>query len=46
MTGGSALLPMVRDALSTRLPQARLVDADHFGAIGLGLALEARRRYA
>jgi len=46
MTGGSALLPMVRDALSRRLPQARLVDADHFGAIGLGLALEARRRYA
>ena len=46
MTGGSALLPMVRDALSKRLPSARLVDADHFGAIGLGLALEARRRYA
>jgi hypothetical chaperone protein len=45
MTGGSALLPMVRDALSQRLPAARLVDADHFGAIGLGLALEARRRY-
>jgi len=46
MTGGSALLPMVRDALSSRLPSARLVDADHFGAIGLGLALEAQRRYA
>ena len=46
LTGGSALLPMVRDALAARLPAARLVDADHFGAIGLGLALEARRRYA
>jgi hypothetical chaperone protein len=45
LTGGSALLPMVRDALAARLPKARLVDSDHFGAIGLGLALEARRRY-
>jgi hypothetical chaperone protein len=45
LTGGSALLPMVRGALAERLPTARLVDSDHFGAIGLGLALEARRRY-
>jgi hypothetical chaperone protein len=45
LTGGSTLLPAVRRTLTAAVPEARAIEGDRFGAIGLGLALEAQRRY-
>ncbi|WP_207479440.1 Hsp70 family protein [Arenibaculum pallidiluteum] len=45
LTGGSTLLPAVRRAIVGIVPEARVVEGDKFGAVGLGLTLEARRRY-
>lgn len=45
LTGGSTLLPAVRGAITGAVPQARVVEGDKFGAVGLGLTLEAARRY-
>lgn len=46
LTGGSTLLPHVRGAILAELPDARPVEGDKFGSVGLGLTLEAQRRYA
>lgn len=46
LTGGSTLLPAVRGAITGALPEARIVEGDKFGAVGLGLTIEAGRRYA
>lgn len=43
--GGSSGMPMIRRAISGLIPQASAVEGDLFGGIGLGLAIEASRRY-
>ena len=45
LTGGSTRIPHVRSAIAERLPQARIVEGDTFGAVGTGLVIEASRRY-
>ena len=45
LTGGSTLLANVRSAILAELPEARVVDGDKFGSVGLGLTLEAAIRY-
>ncbi|WP_044562418.1 Hsp70 family protein [Azospirillum sp. B4] len=45
LTGGSTLLPNVRASILAELPDARVVEGDKFGSVGLGLTLEAMRRY-
>ncbi|KPF85425.1 heat-shock protein [alpha proteobacterium AAP38] len=45
LTGGSTLLPAVRSAITGAVPEARIVEGDKFGAVGLGLTIEAGRRY-
>ncbi|MQP67935.1 Hsp70 family protein [Niveispirillum sp. SYP-B3756] len=45
LTGGSTLLPAVRGAIIGAMPGARIVEGDKFGAVGLGLTIEAKRRY-
>ena len=45
LTGGSALIPFIRDRLTKMLPQARVVQGDVFGSVGVGLALDAERKY-
>lgn len=45
LTGGSAQLPTFRAATLAEAPAARVVEGDTFGAVGVGLAIEARRRY-
>ncbi|MGL4959898.1 MAG: Hsp70 family protein [Inquilinus sp.] len=45
LTGGSAQLPAFRAAALAEAPAARVVEGDTFGAVGVGLAIEARRRY-
>lgn len=46
LTGGSTKLAPVRAAILAALPEARVVEGDTFGSVGLGLAVEAARRYA
>jgi hypothetical chaperone protein len=45
LTGGSARLAHVRNAITKAVPSARIVEGDTFGAVGKGLTLEALRRY-
>lgn len=45
LTGGSTALPMVRDSLTSLLPQAKIVAGDTFGSVGTGLAIDAARRF-
>lgn len=44
-TGGTSQVSSVRDAIASNFPQAQIVDGDRFGSVGLGLAIEAQRRY-
>ena len=46
MTGGSTGIPAVHAAIARRFPQARIVKGDVFGSVGLGLALDAHRKFA
>ena len=45
LTGGSTRLAHVRAAILAALPAARPVDGDTFGSVGMGLTIEAARRY-
>lgn len=44
-TGGSSGVGMLRERIGALLPQARKVEGDLFGSIGIGLALDARRKF-
>jgi len=46
LTGGGAQVPLVRMAATSRFPHARLAQSDRFGSVGLGLAVDAARRFA
>ena len=45
LTGGSTLVPAIVSALGTIFPAARTVRTDVLGSVGLGLALDASRRF-
>jgi hypothetical chaperone protein len=45
LTGGSTGIPAVRNRILAHLPQARPVPGDMFGSVGIGLALDAHRRF-
>jgi hypothetical chaperone protein len=45
LTGGSTLLPHVRRDIVCEVPTARIVEGDKFGSVGLGLTIDALRRY-
>ena len=45
LTGGSTALPLVRDSLTSLLPQAKIVAGDTFGSVGTGLAIDAAQRF-
>lgn len=46
LTGGSTAVPYLRSAVLSLLPNARAVQGDMFGSVGLGLALDAERKFA
>jgi hypothetical chaperone protein len=46
LTGGSTRIPAILARLHAQFPEARFVDTDAFGSVGLGLALDARRKFA
>ena len=45
LTGGSTGIPAVRQAILAHVPAARPVSGDMFGSVGLGLAIDAERRF-
>jgi hypothetical chaperone protein len=45
LTGGSTEVPAVAASLQARFPEAELVRTDAFGSVGMGLALDASRRF-
>jgi len=45
-TGGSTAIPAIREWIEATFPLARIVEGDRFGSVGMGLALEAHRRFS
>ncbi|MGH1376220.1 MAG: Hsp70 family protein [Alphaproteobacteria bacterium] len=45
LTGGSTELPIVQSAIQARFPHAVLSQGNRLDSVGLGLAIEASRRY-
>jgi len=45
LTGGSTSIRQVRDAVFAMFPNAAVVQGDRFGSVGLGLAIDARRKF-
>ncbi|WP_427025394.1 Hsp70 family protein [Aureimonas ureilytica] len=45
LTGGGAQVPAVQNAAVARFPGARIAHSDAFGSVGLGLGLDAARRF-
>jgi hypothetical chaperone protein len=45
LTGGSTAIAAVRQLILQRVPNARPVEGDLFGSVGLGLAIDAERRF-
>jgi hypothetical chaperone protein len=45
LTGGSTGIPALRNRILAHLPNARAVPGDMFGSVGLGLAIDAARRF-
>jgi hypothetical chaperone protein len=45
LTGGGAQVPQVRAAATSRFSGARIAQSDRFGSVGLGLAVDAARRF-
>lgn len=45
MTGGSTQIPIIRQGFDVMFENARFVETDAFGSVGLGLALDASRRF-
>jgi hypothetical chaperone protein len=45
LTGGSTAVPLVRQRVLALFPGARVVDGDLFGSVGMGLTIDAQRRF-
>ena len=45
VTGGSSSVPLLLANIRALLPSAKFVTGDLFGSVGVGLALEARRKF-
>ena len=46
LTGGGAQVPLVRATATVRFPHARIPQSHQLGSVGLGLAVDAARRFA
>lgn len=44
-TGGSTKIPIIREKINPLFVNAEIVQGDAFGSVGLGLAIDAQRRY-
>lgn len=45
LTGGSTQIPAVRRRVTALFPGARIVETDAFGSVGLGLSVDAGRKF-
>jgi hypothetical chaperone protein len=45
LTGGSTAIPLAREQILALVPQASVIEGDMFGSVGLGLALDAQRKF-
>ena len=45
LTGGTTGLPSVRQAVRDIFPECQLVEGDRFGSVGMGLVIDAMRRF-
>jgi hypothetical chaperone protein len=45
LTGGSTQIPAIMSRIRSLFPAARVVETDAFGSVGLGLALDAVRKF-
>lgn len=45
LTGGSTAIPLMKQSVLEMFPSATVVEGDMFGSVGLGLALDARRKF-
>lgn len=45
LTGGSTRLAHLRAAITSALPHAKVIEGDTFGSVGIGLTIEAGRRF-
>lgn len=45
ITGGSSSVPLLRASVTSLFPAAQVVTGDLFGSVGVGLALDARRKF-
>ncbi len=45
LTGGSTAIPAVRDTVTALTPGATIIEGDRFGAVGLGLGLDAQQKF-
>ena len=46
LTGGSTAVPLARRSILSLVPQAAVIEGDMFGSVGLGLALDAQRKFS
>lgn len=44
-TGGSTKIPLIHELINPLFPNAEIVQGDAFGSVGLGLTIDAQRRY-
>lgn len=45
LTGGSTAVPLARRSILSLVPGAAVIEGDMFGSVGLGLALDAQRKF-
>ncbi len=45
LTGGTSMIPEVRERIIETVPDAIVVDGDVFGSVGIGLGIDAQRRF-
>jgi hypothetical chaperone protein len=45
LAGGSTAIPLPRRRTLSLVPQASVIEGDMFGSVGLGLALDAKRKF-
>lgn len=45
-TGGSTKIPVIREKINALFSQAEIVQGDAFGSVGIGLTIDAMRRYS
>jgi hypothetical chaperone protein len=46
LTGGSTAIRLINESIISRFPKAKIVKGDVFGSVGLGLSIEAKRKFS